>query len=70
MQQSNNQQEEYDENVAALKKLSKAKSPAAQVVQDLLKVTREMRQKWLSTVPVSIHEIIGVYPLLELPKWV
>lgn len=67
MQQTNDQEEEYDENVAALKKLSKTKSPAAQVVQDLLKVTREM---WLSTVPVLIHEIIGVYPVLELPKWV
>ena len=48
---------EYDENVAALKKLLKLKSPAAQTIQDLLKATRDVRLKWLSSSPVSIHDM-------------
>ncbi len=48
---NNHELEEYDENVMALNKLSKTKTPAAQTVQDLLKATRELRLKWLSSVP-------------------
>ena len=62
--------EEYDENVEALKKLLKLKSPAAQTIQDLLKATREVRLKWLSSTPVSIHDIYKKYPVLAQPKWV
>ena len=54
--------EEYDENVAALKKLLKTKSPAAQTIQDLLKATRELRLKWFSSSPVLIHDILEKYP--------
>jgi hypothetical protein len=62
--------EEYDENVAALKKLLKIKSPPAQTIQDLLKATRELRLKWLTSSSVSIHDIIEKYPVLAKPKWV
>lgn len=62
--------EEHDENVDALKKLSKTKSPAAQTVQDLLKATRKIRQEWLSSALVSIHQILDKYPVLGQPKWV
>ena len=68
---SNNlEMEEYDENVAAFKKLLKTKSPAVQTIQDLLKATRELRLKWLSSSPVSIHDILEKYPVLAKPKWV
>ena len=62
--------EEYEENVAALKKIVKTKSPAAQTVQELLSATRELRLKWLSSAPVSIHNIMEKYPVLAYPKWV
>lgn len=62
--------EEYDENVEALKKLLNTKSPSAQTVQDLLKTTRELRQKWLSSAMISIHDILNNYPVFENPKWV
>ena len=63
--------DEYEENVDALKKLAKQKSPAAQVVQDLLCETRNIREKWLdSPEPISIHDILGKYPILALPRWV
>ena len=60
--------EEYEENVAALK--MKTKSPAAQTVQELLSATRDLRLKWLSSTPVSIHNILEKYPVLGYPKWV
>ncbi len=64
--------EEYDENVAALRKLVKSKHPAVQTIQDLLKVTRKLRVKWLhlSCAPLSIHGILEKYPVLQTPKWV
>ena len=67
---NNHEMEEYDENVAALQKLLKQKSPAAQTIQDLLKATRELRLKWLCSSPVSIHDIFEKYPILAQPKWV
>lgn len=62
--------QEHEENVDALKKLSKTKSPAAQTVQDLLKATRERRQQWISTAIISLHQIFEKYPVLGNPKWV
>ena len=52
--------EEYNENVTALRKLVKSKHPAVQTIQDLLKATRKLRVKWLnlSCAPLSIH---GIY---------
>lgn len=67
---NNHETEEYDENVEALKKLLKTKTPSAQTIQDLLKSTRELRLKWLSSAPVSLHDILQKYPVFEHPKWV
>lgn len=49
--------EEYEENVAALKKIVKTKSSAKQTVQELLSATRDLWLKWLSSAPASIHNI-------------
>ena len=66
---NDHEMEEYDENVAALK-LLKTKSSAVQTIQDLLKATRDLRLKWLSSSPISIHDIVEKYPVLAKPKWV
>ena len=49
----------------ALKKILKTKSPAAQVIQELLEATRNHRQKWLSSTLVSAHDILAKYPVFS-----
>ena len=61
---------EYEENVATLSKLMQAKTPpAANVVKQLLGLTRNKRKDWLKE-EIAIRQILQKYPCFKLSKWV
>ena len=62
--------EEYQENVEALKKLSASKNPPAQTIQGLLTTTRRERKLWMKNPEVSIKDITDTFPVLKEPRWV
>ena len=47
--------EEYEENVTALKKLFQGKTQPAQMVQNLLDTTRQLRAEWIKKVGGYFH---------------
>ena len=63
--------EEYEENIATLKKLFQGKTRPAQIVQDLLDATRQMRMEWIQeSADISVCDILEKFPALGHPKWV
>lgn len=70
LQKSSAENERYEENVQALKKLVQGKAAPAQVVQTLLDTTRPLRKVYLERADISIRDILDVYPVLRIPKWV
>ena len=70
LQNSSAENERYEENVQALKKLMQGKAAPAQVVQTLLDTTRPLRKVYLERADISIRDILDVYPVLRIPKWV
>ena len=62
--------EDYQEDVEALRKLFEGKATvASSTAQSLLDATRPRRTVWFKT-PLSIREILETYPVFTSPKWV
>lgn len=70
LQNSSAEHERYEENVQALKKLVQGKAAPTQVVQTLLDVTRPQRKVYLERADISIRDILEVYPVFRILKWV
>ena len=69
-QLSENELDEYEENVAALKKLMDGKNPPSRkLIIQLLEQTRQHRKKWLKEL-VSIDNIREKFPCFKQLQWV